>query len=352
MSPAVDHRQPERKKNRMKTPSTPARLRRLLPPVLVLILAALTACTAPTPAGPSPSGAMSEGGAMQPATEQGQREPDATSDADWKPVTDALGRTGKFGDNNTVYRIPLPRTDLHVTSQGVDIKPGLSLGGYAAFAKYDDGVMLMGDLVVTEAELPKATDALQAHGIEQTAVHKHLLEQSPAVWWTHIHAMGDPVKIAEGIKAALDATAIPAAAAPAATQPPVDLDTAAIDAALGRKGTADGGIYKYSLARKETITDGNDILPPTFGITTAVNFQPLGGGKAAINGDFALTESEVQPVMQALRKGGIDIVELHSHSLTEQPRLFYLHFWAVNDATALAKALRPALDANDLKSAP
>jgi hypothetical protein len=159
-----------------------------------------------------------------------------TSIADWKSVTDALGRTGKFGDSNTVYRIPLVRSDLQVVTVGVSIKPGLSLGGYVAFAKYDDATMVMGDLVVTEAELPKVTDALQSHGIEQTALHKHLLEQSPQVWWTHIHAMGESAKLAARVKAALDATAIAPAAAPPAQQPPVDLDTAGIDAALGRKG--------------------------------------------------------------------------------------------------------------------
>ncbi|WP_415856929.1 DUF1259 domain-containing protein [Sinomonas sp. G460-2] len=320
-------------------------------PVLALLLAGLTACGAQSGT-PGHHTDMTAHAAVQADDDEGHRSlPIATTDADWKPVTDALGRTGKFGDNNGVYRIPLTRTDLHVTTKGVDIKPGLSLGGYAAFAKYDDGAMLMGDLVVTEAELPKVTDALQAHGIEQTAVHKHLLEQSPAVWWTHIHAMGDPAKLAEGLKAALDATAIPAPAAPAATQQPVDLDTTAIDSEIGRKGTADGGIYKYSIARKETITDGDHLLTPASGVTTGINFQPVGGGKAAINGDFVLTASEVQPVIQALRRGGIDIVELHSHSLTEQPRLFYMHFWAVDDGAKLAKALRPALDATNFKPA-
>jgi hypothetical protein len=278
-------------------------------------------------------------------------QPIPTTDADWLPVTDVLGRTGKFGDNNAVYRIPLPRADLHVTSGDVAIKPGLSLGGYAAFAKYHDGVMLMGDLVVTEAELPKVTDALQAHGIEQTALHKHLLQQTPAVWWTHMHAMGDATRLAQGVKAALDATAIPPAAAPPAQQPPVDLDTAGIDKALGRKGTADGGIYKFTIARKDTITDDGHILPPTFGVTTGINFQPVGGGKAAINGDFVMTAPEVQKVIQALRKGNISLVEVHNHSFTEEPRLFYAHFWAVDDGVTLAKALRVALDATNLQPA-
>ncbi|MFB9690291.1 DUF1259 domain-containing protein [Amycolatopsis plumensis] len=317
-------------------------------PLTTLLLVVLAACGSPTAA----TTAAAPGGDADSAAGHGHHQPIPTTEADWKPVTDALARTGKFGDGNTVYRIPLPRGDLHITSNGVAIKPGLSLGGYAAFAKYHDGVMLMGDLVVTEAELPKVTDALQAHGIEQTALHKHLLQQDPPVWWTHIHAMsGNPAALAQGIKAALDATSIPPAATPPGQQPPIDLDTAGIDKALGRKGTADGGIYKFTIARAETITDDGHVLPPTFGVTTGINFQPVGGGRAAINGDFVMTAPEVQKVIQALRKGGIDLVEVHNHSFTEQPRLFYMHFWAVDDGVTLAKALRPALDATNLHPA-
>jgi hypothetical protein len=280
-----------------------------------------------------------------------QHSPIATTAADWKAVADTLGRTGKLGDKDTTYRIALPRTDLAVVTDGVPINPGLSLGGYAVFAKYDDGVMLMGDLVVTEAELAHVTDALQAHGIAQTALHKHLLEQTPPVWWTHIHAMGDPTQLAQGLKAALDATAIPPAAAPPAQQPAVDLDTAGIEAALGRKGTADSGIYKFSLARKDTIADDGHLVPPGFGVTTGINFQPVGAGRAAINGDLVMTAPEVQNVIGALRKGGIAIVEVHNHSLTDNPRLFYLHFWAVQEGVTLAKTLRTALDATNLQPA-
>jgi Domain of Unknown Function (DUF1259) len=243
---------------------------------IALLAVALAGCGSSTSNDTSHTGAHG-GGTHRPVT---------TSDADWKSVTDALGRTGKFGDSNTVYRIPLLRSDLQVVTVGVPIKPGLSLGGYVAFAKYDDATMVMGDLVVTEAELPKVTDALQSHGIEQTALHKHLLEQSPQVWWTHIHAMGVPLKLAAGVKAALDATAIAPAAAPPAQQPPVDLNTAGINAALGRKGNPDDGLYKFNLARQDTIVDDGHLVPPTFGVTTTVNFQPLGEGKAAINGDI------------------------------------------------------------------
>ncbi|MEV5878353.1 DUF1259 domain-containing protein [Streptomyces sp. NPDC052101] len=272
------------------------------------------------------------------------QQPVQTTEADWKPVTDALGRTGSMA-NGTVYRIPLLRKDLTVTTQGVTVKPGLSLVGYAAFAKYSHETIFMGDLVATEDELPKVTDALQAAGIEQSALHKHLLQQSPAIWWTHIHAMGDPVKLAKGVKSALDATAIPPASPPPATQPPIALDTDGIDKALGRKGMADGGIYKFTIARNETINDGTHVLPSALGLTTGINFQPLGDNKAAISGDFVMTAPEVQRVIQALRKGDIHIVELHNHSLDEQPRLFYLHYWATADGVTLARTLRLALDA-------
>lgn len=270
----------------------------------------------------------------------------ATSEADWAGVREALGRTGTL--TGTVYRVPLPRSDLAVTSQGVAIKPGLSLGGYAAFTRYSETTMLMGDLVVTEAELPKLTDALQAVGIEQTALHKHLLAQDPPIWWTHIHAMGGPTQLAQGLATALKTTATPIPSPPAVTQPAPDLDTAGIDTALGRKGAAEGGIYKFSIARADAIVDEGHILPAGLGLTTGVNFQPLGGGKAAINGDIAMTAPEIQKVIAALRAGGVQVVAIHNHGLTETPRLFYLHFWAVNDAVTLARTMRKALDATHL----
>ncbi len=315
-----------------------------------LLTAALAACSSPSTPPAASSSASPSAISTSPAGAPNVVAPVAVSgDGDWKPVTDALGRTGKLMDRGTVYRIPLVRSDLHVQTDGVAIAPGLSLGGYAAFVRYSDMTMVMGDLVVTEDELPKVTDALHAHGLTQTALHKHLLAQTPPIWWTHFSAMGDPATLATGLRDVLAATAIPAPSpTPAPPAPAPDLDTAAIDAALGRTGTADGGLYKFNLARADTITDNNHLLPPGTGVTTVINFQPLGGGKAAINGDFVLTDNETQPVITALRAGHIAIVELHNHMLTEQPRLFFLHYWAVDDAATLAKALRPALDATHL----
>ncbi|MFN2497012.1 MAG: DUF1259 domain-containing protein [Pseudonocardiaceae bacterium] len=277
--------------------------------------------------------------------------PIKTTEQDWAGVAEALGRAGTLS-GETAYRMSFPRKDLTVTSHGVAIKAGFSLGSYAVFARYPDGTTLvMGDLVVTEEELPKVTDALQRTGIDQTAVHKHLPAQEPPVWWTHFHAEGtDPVTIAKGVKAAMDVTATPPASAPA---PPgqLDLDTAAIDAAMGTTGKNDGGIYKFSFARTETVTSHGKVLPPAMGVSTAINFQPTGGGKAAVNGDFAMTGDEVQQVIQALRAGGIEIVEVHNHALDDEPRLFYMHFWANNDAVTLARTLKQAVDKHNAEPA-
>ena len=313
---------------------------------LVVLTAALAGCSTSNnqPGAPASTLPRPPGG-QQPAAQQ----PVATSEADWSGVAQALGRPGKLTE--TVYRVVLPRSDLSVVSRGVPIKPGLSLGGYAVFTRYPDATVLMGDLVVTEAELPRVTDALLINKVGVTGLHKHLLDHSPAIWWLHVHAMGDPVQLARGLRAALEVTATPVPAASPGSQSPLGLDTTGIDAALGRTGTPDGGVYKVSIPRGDTIVENGHVLPAGLGLSTAVNFQPAGGGQAAINGDFAMTGTEVQKVIAALRQGGIEIGEVHNHGLEEQPRLFYLHFWAVNDAVTLARALRPALDATNLKPA-
>ncbi|MBB5629154.1 DUF1259 domain-containing protein [Sphaerisporangium krabiense] len=270
--------------------------------------------------------------------------PAAGGEAEWEGVARALGRAGKLSSDKKVYRVSFPRSDLKVTSYGVSIEPGLALGGYAAFTRHSGGdVLMMGDLVVTEPESQKVTDVLQRQGIQQTALHKHLLSHQPEVWWTHVHASGpDAVAIARSIRAALDVTATPPPPA-AAPKPALRLDTAAIDQAMGTKGTNDGGIYKFTFKRTKPVTEHGRVIPPGMGVTTAINFQPTGGGKAAVNGDFAMVADEVQRVIRALRRGGIDIVEIHNHALHDEPRLFYMHFWADDDAVKLARTLRQAV---------
>lgn len=278
-------------------------------------------------------------------------EPVMTKPADWADVGEALGRPGDT--RRFMYRTGLPRRDLTVFSHGIRINSALALGTQVSFVRYaDHSTLLMGDAVVTERELQHFGDVLQEHGIMQTAVHRHLLAHEPDVRWVHLHAHGhDPVTVARGLRAAFDRTGTPPPE-PMTSSPPVDLDTAAIDAAVGVKGATDGEIHKCAYVRRETVTDGSVILPPGLGATTSVNFQPLGGGRAALSGDLVVIAEEVQPVLVALRRGGVELTAVHRHNPTDEPRLFFVHYWAVGDAVSLAKAIRRAVDATNVVPMP
>ena len=267
------------------------------------------------------------------------------ADIDWQKVDDAFGR--KAGMSGDVHRYGFPRTDLTVTLDGVTIKPALALGGWIAFKPMHGEAMAMGDLVLLESEINPVMLKLIEGGLEITAVHNHLLGATPATFYLHVGGHGDPAKMAAVIRDALGASktplATPAAAGPA---PAVDLDTAQLDQLIGAKGQANGGVYQFGVPRRDPIMEAGMQIAPVgpMGVATAINFQPTGGGKAAITGDFVLTGDEVNPVITALRANGIDVTAVHSHMLDEQPRLFFLHFWANDDALKLARGLRAALD--------
>src|SRR5215211_8777552 len=209
------------------------------------------------------------------------------------------------------------------------------------------GAMLMGDLVLLETEINPVMAKAIANGLEITAIHNHLLRGSPATFYMHVGGHGDPAKLATSILQALQSSKTPLTppAAPAA-QPTIDLDTAQIDAIIGMKGNANGGVYQFGVPRRDPVNEGGMQIAPAgpMGVATAINFQPTGGGKAAITGDFVLIGDEVNPVIKALRENGIEVTAIHSHMLTEQPRLIFMHFWANDDAVKLAKGLRAALD--------
>jgi len=276
------------------------------------------------------------------------------ADADWIKVADALGKPGTEVAGS-VYRVGLPRTDLHVRLDGVDIKPTLALGSWLAFQGNGDTAMVMGDLVLTEEEVGPVMKKLVENGIEITALHNHLLRAQPSTLYMHVLGHGDPAKLAAALHdgLALSKTPLGTATASASPQAPaagteqparLDLDTAMIDQVLGAKGKAAGGVYQVGIARAETIKDGGMEVPVAMGSAEAINFQPTGGGKAAITGDFVLTAGEVNPVLRTLRENGIEVTAVHNHMLDDQPRLFFMHFWANDDAAKLAKGLRAALD--------
>lgn len=265
----------------------------------------------------------------------------------WQAVEAALGRTGapQAGD---VMRFSFPRRDLRVTVEGVQIRPALALGSWAAFKRVGGGhTMVMGDLVLLESEVNDVISELQKGGVEQTALHNHVLLESPGTMYLHISGHGDEQKIAAAIRAALGRTATPMDTDASGPAPGVDIDTAAIARILGHAGRANGGVYGVSVPRAETIREGNNVVPASMGLATAINFQPTGNGRAAITGDFVMTADEVNKVIRALRANDIRITALHSHMLTETPRLFFMHFWANDDALKLARGLRAALNATN-----
>jgi hypothetical protein len=267
------------------------------------------------------------------------------ADDGWQAqVGAALGKTGSAAPGG-VYRVGLPRTDLKVTLDGVELKPGFALGGWLAFEKMGDHGMVMGDLVLTMDEVNPVMSKLAAGGIEITALHNHLLRNQPFTMYMHVQGNGDPTKLAAVLHTALaeSKTPLSAAAAPSPTPPPIELDTAAIDQTLGAKGTNNGGVYQLGIPRAEPIKDDGMEVPPAMGSANAINFQPTGGGKAAITGDFVLIAKEVNPVLKALREHGIEVTAIHNHMLDDQPHLYFMHFWANDDARKLAEGLKAAL---------
>jgi hypothetical protein len=264
----------------------------------------------------------------------------------WQKVDAAFGRKPATvaGD---VHRYGFPRTDLSVTLDGVAIKPALALGGWIALKPAHGGAMAMGDLVLLETEINPVMAKLIEGGLDVSAIHNHLLRAEPATFYMHVGGHGDPIKMAEAVHAALTASKTPLTPpAPPAAQPAIDLDTAQLDQIIGVKGNANGGVYQFNVPRRDPIKENGMALSPAgpLGAAIAINFQPTGNAKAAITGDFVLAGEEVNPVLRTLRQNGIEVTALHSHMLGEQPRLYFMHFWANDDAIKLAKGLRAALD--------
>jgi hypothetical protein len=283
--------------------------------------------------------------------------PAMAAEAWQQEIATGLGKPGTEMPGG-VYRVSLPRTDLKVTLDGVEIKPSLALGSWLAFGATGNEVTVMGDLVLTEDEVGPVLQRLEKGGVEITALHNHLLRAAPATMYMHVHGHGTPTKLATTLKEALGASRTPFGAETAGISPEaatqaattgspdqrIDLDTTAIDQALGRKGKVNGGVYQVSVPRAEMPKDSGMEVPEAMGSAIAINFQPTGSGKAAITGDFVLTADEVNPVIRALHASGIEVTALHNHMLADEPRLFFMHFWANDDAQKLASGLRAALD--------
>jgi hypothetical protein len=273
--------------------------------------------------------------------------PAIAAEPDWNQVGQALGKSGSVQAGG-VYRVGFPRTDLNVSLDGVALRPGFALGGWVAFQPMGAEAMVMGDLVLTQDEVNPVMRKLEEGGVEITAVHNHLLRAEPMTLYMHVQGHGDPVKLAGAIHAGLALSKTPFAPPPG-TSTPANIDMIGIDRIMGYFGQDSGGIYQFGIPRAQPITDQGMALPGPMGAAIAINFQPTGFDTAAITGDFVLIASEVNPVIKAFQANGIEITALHSHMLDEQPRVFFMHFWANDNARKLATGLRAALDKVDVK---
>ena len=271
---------------------------------------------------------------------------------DWASVEKVFGKKGTVqGD---VFKISYPRTDLTVNVNGFAVAPGLALGSWVGLMSMNknmgtDKTMqnneanMMGDLVLLDTEVPAVLKQLVEAGLKITAIHNHLINETPNVKYVHFAGSGDKVKLAEAIKSVLEVTATPLTAPQSASQATVDWS--AVEAILG-PGKHSGMLLQYSFPRKEKLTESGMTMPPSMGMATGINFQK-NGDSAAITGDFVLLADEVNPVIKILIDNGIAPTALHNHMLHDQPRLFMMHFWAVGNPENLAKGLSEALAATN-----
>jgi Domain of Unknown Function (DUF1259) len=271
--------------------------------------------------------------------------PAPATETDWKKVDLVFGRSAAI--SGAVHRYGLPRTDLQVTLDGVQLKPGFALGGWVAFEPMGDKTMMMGDLVLTEAEINPVMTKLLGEGLRVTAVHNHLLRANPPTFYMHVSGMGDAENLARMTRVALEESQTPweMGAAPPAVASDLGFDAAKIDEAIGFKGRNNNGVYQFGVPRSDSIQQDGMAIPGAMGTAIAINFQPTGDGKAAITGDFVALAGEVNPLIKALRDNGIEVTAIHNHMLDDEPRAFFIHFWANDDAVKLAKGLRAGLDA-------
>ena len=257
-------------------------------------------------------------------------------------IDQALGRSGQ--KSGEVYKLSFPRTDFHVSVNGVAIKPGLALGSWAAFSGTDDQAMVMGDLVLLQDEVNPVMKKLRDAGFEISAVHNHLLDENPPVMYMHYMGEGNARQLATSLHGALAESKTPLgkpASAAAESENPAWVKS--VQDSVGRQGTFKGGVLSFAIPRSSAITSNGMTIAPAQGVAESINFQEAGTGKVATTGDFVLTADEVNPVISALQEGHISVTALHSHMLKEEPRLFFMHFWGLGSADAVGGGIKAAL---------
>ena len=280
-----------------------------------------------------------------------QAQVQSSATLDITAIEQAMGRGGDWHED--VYKVSFLRKDLSVAVRGVSLKAGFALGTWIAFKQAEKDAVIDGDLVLTEDEVGPVVRTLRKEGIEISALHNHLIGEMPRLMYLHIAGKGDAGKMATHLKDALSLTATPMG--PPSAKPlgaglrtaaeEADFDAEVIQKELGYKGKSKDGVLHIFVPRPEQITMAGAILPPSMGMATALNFQSAGGNKVAATGDFVMMRDEVDRVSKALTEHGILITALHNHLVHGSPDLYFMHFWANDNAENVAKALRAGLDA-------
>ena len=265
--------------------------------------------------------------------------------SEYQQVLTALGKQGDFKAN--VLKVNIPRNDLSVTVANVKTPTPFGFGGWVAMTKGTGGMdVMMGDLVLTQDEVNPVMSALLDNGIDVTAVHNHFFWEEPRVFYMHVHGHGTPADLARKVKPALDligkGTSTPAPSAPAAAPTPA-IDTAKLAQIVGTQGEQSGAVYKITIGRDDVkLTEMGAPINARMGLNTWAAFVGT-NEKAAVAGDVAMLANEVQPVLKALRKNGIDVVAIHHHMTGTQPTIYFLHYWGTGPADKLATAFKAAL---------
>ncbi len=265
----------------------------------------------------------------------------------WAEIEKVFDRKGSV--QGEVFKIAFPRADLKVKVGEVAIEPALALTSWIAFKPMEKHAMIMGDLVLLDREIAPVMAKLVTSGIEITALHNHIVNESPSVMYMHFGGHGNAKELAEKMKAVLALTGTPMTQPPASA-PATEPDWSKVEAALGYTGQRKGRVLQFGIPRAEKITENGMEVPPFMGMATAINLQMI-DEKAATTGDFVLLANEVNPVVKALTENGIAVTAIHNHMLFESPRLFFLHFWGYEAHDKLAAGLKAALDkTNSMKN--
>jgi hypothetical protein len=271
---------------------------------------------------------------------------------DWSNLDKVFGKKGSVVDG--VYKITFPRSDLKITIGDFAVDPGLALTSWIGFIKMgnnsmmmDNNTMVMGDIVMLDKEVESVITKLVSLNLNITALHNHIIGETPTIKYLHFSGKGDAVRLAESIKSILSVTGTPLMA-PQIQNQPEKPDWSKVEAILGTTGKHNGKLLQYGFPRNEKLTESGMEMPAYIGMATAINFQ-MDGKRAAITGDFVLLADEVNPVLKALTESGISVTAIHNHMLYDNPRLFMMHYWAVGDPEKLAKGLKAALDKTNSK---